>query len=158
MTSEQSGATVKNEYNIKNVKSFMGMDCPGYNLSLYKGSTKIADVINDGSGGCVDFRYVNKEVQTQFENMLKAFPKYYDSFYEKEVTMDDETFVCILLDEYETNKKFKRECKKKTLYRLKTDTPDQYWTMKMEFSQKVKDHLIKKHADNLLEIINEKYN
>jgi hypothetical protein len=157
MTSEQAISSVKKDYQIKNVKSFMGMDFPGYNLSLYKGKTKIAEVINDGSGGMTEFRYTNQEVKKEFETMLKSLPEYDDDFGEKSV-IDEEVFVYILLNEYEIEKKLKRECKKKTLYRLKGDATDQYRFVKFEFTPKVKEYLIKKYGDNLIEIANERFN
>jgi len=158
MTSEQAISSVKKDYQIKNVKTFMGMDFHGYNLSLYKGKTKIAEVINDGSGGMTYFQYTNQEVQKEFETMLKSLPKYYDSDFGEESEIDDETFVCILLDEYEFEKRLKRECKKKTLYRLKEYGPDQYGIIKSEFTPKVKEYLITKYRDNLVEIVNERFN
>lgn len=64
-------------------------------------------------------------------------------------------FVNELCDEYELKKKLKRECRTKTLFKLKGDKPDAHWVVKAPYSTELAARLRAKHGDNLVEIINE---
>lgn len=44
-------------YTVTKLKSFMGMDCPGFNATLCLDGKPVADVIDDGSGGCMNFHW-----------------------------------------------------------------------------------------------------
>tara|TARA_Y100001938_G_C8083160_1_gene430358 strand:- start:870 stop:1481 length:612 start_codon:yes stop_codon:yes gene_type:complete len=52
------------EFSLKGLKTFMGMDCPGINASLYFKGKKVAFLIDEGNGGCLNIDWVmiqNKE-------------------------------------------------------------------------------------------------
>lgn len=96
------------EYTVKKVRNFKGMDWDGYNADLHRDGRKVAFVIQDGSGGEPEFRFVSKEeeeILRQYcktlpprrynSKTLEADPNGDDSF---EVTMD--LFVGRLVDEF----------------------------------------------------------
>lgn len=46
-------------YEAKKVKNFMGQDCPGYNCDLIRDGMKVAEVVQDGSGGMTMVHWVD---------------------------------------------------------------------------------------------------
>jgi hypothetical protein len=50
----------KGVYTVKNVKSFLGQEGPGFNATLYKDGVSVAAIIDDASGGPVIFQWHNK--------------------------------------------------------------------------------------------------
>lgn len=59
-------------YTIKKLKSFMGMDCPGYNATLCLDGKPLAEVIDDGSGGGTMFHWLD------YKNRVEAVVLGYD--------------------------------------------------------------------------------
>ena len=47
-------------YQIKKIVSFNGMEGGGFNCDLYRGSTQVAEVIDDASGGDVHFYWTDQ--------------------------------------------------------------------------------------------------
>jgi hypothetical protein len=144
--------TVKKEdYSVKNVKTFQGMEGEGFNASLYRKNKKVAFVIDEGSGG--DFLYEwndrNKEevdihvITRQGEkHTFKGTPEE-KKFYELVETFPSETidlggkdhemkvsvdmFVGELIDKYE----FQKLTKKNYLFQIGDDIgTDNYQVIK----------------------------
>ena len=57
---------------VKNTKSFVGQEGHGFNADLYLGRVKLAFVIDDASGGPVDFQWYGKTREEQDANKEKA--------------------------------------------------------------------------------------
>jgi len=47
------------KYTVKNVKTFRGMEGEGYNATLYRDGKKVCEVIDDASGGEVNFQWAD---------------------------------------------------------------------------------------------------
>ncbi len=47
------------DYSVKSVKTFDGMEETGFNANLYRGSKKIASVIDSGDGGETNVRWLD---------------------------------------------------------------------------------------------------
>jgi len=133
------------KYEVKAVKGFMGSDCPGYNATLYRDGVKVALVINEGSGGeelveWVDRNAPRVEVQTTDHNgkpmTMRCTPeeaKLMEFLEGKKIDLGGKLgeseltlglFVAGLVDDFETIKRLKRVCSKKTLFRVKGDNED----------------------------------
>ena len=164
-------------YEVKNVKSFRGMEGHGYNASLYRDGNKVAFVIDEGHGGEVSFEWEDsmaprQRVQmknykgedfvrscTPEESILMEFMKGKKVDLGQgigEVDLDEGMFVGQLLDIYENNKRFNRICKAKTLFQVKGDKKDVYRTVPQPFSKRVKDYIVGKYGDQVEVILNEK--
>ena len=48
-------------YQVKKIVLFRGREGEGYNCNLYRGNAKVAEVIDDASGGEVDFNWTDLE-------------------------------------------------------------------------------------------------
>ena len=81
--------TISNsDFTLKGLKTFMGMDCPGINASLYYKGKKVAFLIDEGNGGCLNVEWkiecVNdrptvpaavKEAKIAMEDLINSLPK-----------------------------------------------------------------------------------
>jgi hypothetical protein len=66
-------------YTVKNIKTFNGMEGSGFNCNLYRDKTKIAEVIDDASGGMIIFYWADQEAPRVETNGVdyKDEPKIY---------------------------------------------------------------------------------
>jgi hypothetical protein len=142
------------KYEVKNVVSFMGRDMPGYNASLYRDGKKVAFVIDDGNGGCVDIQcnFTERELlDKHVEGMFYPDEKY------GQIPMGADGFIGMLVGEYEFDKAMKRRCKTSVCWRLKSQLPDQFFQSKKAFHPGVRAILEAKHGEDLDVIFNERY-
>lgn len=141
-------------YSVGAIKTFMGMDCPGYNAKLYRNGQAIAFVINDGNGGPTDFRGLTDEEEGLLQTHLQG--QTYE-FWGKTENHTIETFVGALIDTAVERKKMLRLCKTHTVYRLHSDQQvegqDQFWQIKLPFAERVLIHLKGKYGADLKEVL-----
>lgn len=143
-------------YSVKNVKKFSGHEGePCHSGSLYRGTKRIATFTEDTWGGPTILHFKPAEEEKLFQETVKALPPATFDFGagEQAMSYNDDMFIGELLEDFFLRK----DCKKKTLFRLKGDKSDQYWTVKVAFSPLVKVRLQERHGDDLVEIINERY-
>ena len=164
-------------YEVKNVKGFMGEDCPGFNATLYRDGQKVATVIDSGNGGMTDFHWVDWQaphVDIKFTNdegkevsfkwtpeeakLHEAIQGQTWSFEGKVMGQKStEMFVAELVGAFENDRRFKRLCKTQTLFHVKGDEEGSYRIIKAVYSKRVKDFLVTKYGDKVEAILNEKY-
>lgn len=147
-------------FEIKKVKKFMGMDCPGYNLDLWMNGQLIAHVVNDGSGGCTHFHYVDREgrpdraVEKTFEDYCKALPPEIQNdeqgkrLWPNGLPMDAELFVSMLFGRWEVEKKVRRDCAKHTCFKLPQDGDGQFRIQKnTPFGDAIKARILSRYPN-----------
>ena len=152
-------------YTIKGLKSFIGNEGYGYNVSLYRDGKKVAFVIDDASGGEVDFQWLDWKGGRSLEEMTllkflegKMSPPCWEG--DTESQMDTSAFVAGLIDDYEHRQKLIRRCKTKTVFRLVGDEEGSYREAPVKFTPKVKENLLAtlaKQGKELAEIYNETF-
>lgn len=171
-------------YTIKGYKSFIGNEGHGYNLTLCRDGVKVAFVIDDASGGEVDFQWADrgkhKDVEvptrdgkgvahlfsgTPEEAKLYAFlkgkmtPPMFEGDTERQTTPD--IFVAGLIDALEKEKaeqKLWKLCRTCTLIRITGDAEDAYRVVKAPLTDKVRAALTaqaKKSGKEVIEWIND---
>jgi len=168
------------EYTLKSIKTFRGMDGQGMNATLYRDGVKVALVIDDGCGGeihleWVDYQaprvtvpWVNYEGQPCEIRCTPEASKLYEFLRgktwnigkmfgkaDKEIQVDIGIFIGELADKTINENRFKRLCKSKTLFRLKTDEKDCWRTLKSPFNQQVKDLIMREFGSQVESIMNE---
>lgn len=141
-------------YTVCKVKFFRGRDGYGFNAELLKDGKKIAFVIDEGCGGCLHYEWVDIKERDVLCEYVKTLPSLKTKF--GDISADIDLYVSRLADDYETGKKFKRLCKTKTIFRLKSDNEDAYRMINRHFDSAVKVFLLKKYGESLGEIVNEK--
>jgi len=142
--------------NIKMLKS-MSKETACFTASLYIDGVSIGRVENQGCGGPTHIAISNREANQKFEEHVKSLPPVTSEYFKDGLPMTTELFVDLLLEKWEELQALKRATKKSTLFRLKNETykRGEWLTLKVVFSPKVKESLIKKHGTNLGEIANE---
>ena len=109
---------LKSDYEIKGLKTFMGMEGYGVNASLYYKGKKMAFIIDGGNGGCLDIDWnwgnkndkpyvptIVKEAKTYLESLVNTLPK--KSMWEK-YDFDGEGVMNALVDDYLAKQDFRK--------------------------------------------------
>ena len=109
---------LKSNYEIKGLKTFMGMEGYGVNASLYYKGKKIAFIIDDGNGGCLNIDYLDAKkysyVPPHITEFLKTLPSFTNKeqgfeFREDEIDrIDEEDFCNILINHKLDQREFKK--------------------------------------------------
>jgi hypothetical protein len=157
-------------YEVKAVKTFMGMDCPGYNATLYRGKKKVAFVIDNGNGGCLSIHWVdvNEERIVHHTTNYKGEPHSYkvtpeekllldhcaslpdEEFMGEPMSISDEIFIGGLVDHYENQKWLKRQCRTKTLFTTPDCKEGEYRTIKNKFEPRIKEYIMDKYPEAVI--------
>jgi hypothetical protein len=171
------------DYTVKNIKSFMGTDMPGYNATLYCDGKAVADVINDGGGGETDIHwkdYKQPSVSVPWKNYkdepftINCTPeeaKLYEFLRGKTWSMPEidskvhqhepDTYIGELVEDVENQKRItathKRWIKTKVVIKLKDAPEGTYRTFTTPFTKKSKDFIVNKYGDQIEYFLNEKY-
>lgn len=142
-------------YSVAKVKSFRGTDGYGFNVDLLKDGRRIAFVIDEGCGGCLHFEWLDIKDKGVLEEHVKTLPPLKSQY--GDMVLDIDLFVSSLVDEHESEKKLKRLCRTKTLFRLKADEVGSYRVINRQYDEKVKDFIKGKYGDGVEVIYNEKH-
>ena len=132
--------SVKNfgDYAVKSVKSFHGRDGKGFNANLFRGSKKVAALIDSGNGGIVSIHWM-AQGDTE-EGLLDAHIKTLDPVdyegCENPLVIDAGWFVTDCVTQWERERdirKMKKQCQTKTLYRTSDQKKGEYYIMNTPF-------------------------
>ena len=171
------------KYEVKGVKSFPGHDgALGFSANLYRDGKKVASVFDSAHGGCYEYRWVDweapkvvvkKGINPEKKYEYKGTPeeaklaehikgmKYTCPYSKKEYDLGEDMFVGGLVDEYESEKKFKRVCRTKTVVKLKSDDEGAFTTFNVKYngaqSKEGLEKWAEKNGEEIVEIVNERY-
>lgn len=134
-----------------------------YTAELCLDGVKVADASNRGTGGSDDYYFKDQKVRKAMEDYAKSLPPHANPYDPANpFPADLEWLISDLLEKHEAERheakvlaQKKRWCAKETVFRLKGDKEGNYRTVKHVFDQKVKEFIVKKYGDQLLEILNE---
>ena len=165
------------EYNVKNIKSFMGTDGHGFNATLYRGKKRVATLIDSGCGGEVNIQWLDwKKEHVEIENRvggkvykfggtpeeknlydhINSLPNEPSEYFEDGLGVDTGFFLGTLVGETDENNRLRRLCKKKTVVRMKENDKD-YVVYKTSFSPEFKKSLEQHHQGGIFEFVNERF-
>ena len=151
---------------LRNVKEYAGLshDSIAFNAELWIDGKLAAHVEDDGHGGAVFFRYVDRmhgksKFETAFNAWVAAMPPTSADDDFGPMDMDAELRVSQELDRVNLEKVTKRKCARNTLIRLVGDGEHEYRTFKpaRKYTPAFAAQLREKHGDNLIEILNERF-
>ena len=108
-------------YHVKKIVMFNGIEGEGYNCNLYRDKTKIAEVINDASGGDVNFYWTDQgspRVETNGIDPYKDEPRVFKD------TPEESLFrtYCLGLPKWDCNGKMVHRCMDIAIEDLVNDT------------------------------------
>lgn len=174
------------EYSVKNIKTFRGMEDTGYNSTLYRDGKKVANADYEGNGGSVRIDWLDYEaprVEIQFIDYQdnpatrmgtpeeKIFTEHLDSLprrpvpddwpslqekYPDGMRVDEDEFIGDLIAKFEDEKWLKRNCKTKTVCRIRGAGEGEYAVFKVPFNAETKAKILE-HNDDIEEFMNERY-
>ena len=164
------------DFSVKAVKTFRSHDGGGFACNLYMKTKKVAEVVDDGWGGGLQFHWLDfkcpkvqitkKDNEETFSyngtpnekilvELINDLPPIED--YGMVMSQDLDTFVGDLVNNHLQEKEFKRKCKNKTLVITKDLRDGEYSVYSRPYSPEMKTWLEKSLGDNLVKIINEDY-
>ena len=135
-----------NRYTVRNVKTFLGTEGYGFNATLCRDGKPVAFVIDDANGGCFHFQWTSPIEEAALEAVCKQTPP--TDFEGLSIVHKADRFLSQLVDNYENDKRLKRIAKKKTLFRVKGDSPDEWRTLNA-MGEKASAYLVKKYGEQL---------
>jgi hypothetical protein len=95
-------------YQVKKIRLFNGREGGGFNCNLYRGNAKVSEVIEDGSGGEVDFNWTDQELTRVETNGIdyKDEPRVFKD------TPEESLFrtYCLGLPKWDCNGKMVHQC------------------------------------------------
>jgi len=133
-------------YTVRNVKTFIGMEGHGFNATLCRDGKPIAFVIDDANGGCLHFQWTIPAEEAVLEAVCKQMPP--TEFEGMSITYNPDRLLSRLVDDHENDKRLKRIAKKKTLFRVKGDDPDEWRTLNIT-GKTASLYLAKKYGEQL---------
>ena len=144
-------------FDIKKFKSFQGHEGMGFNLELWVDGVKACFVIDDANGGEAHYRWLDRGIMARVKAHVDALP-IVPSVTEDEKSLwpqgrkqDMDGFVDCLINEFAHDRRLRRLCKTKTVFRLPTDKPDIFHTLNVPYPEG------RRHIPANAEVLNEKY-
>lgn len=150
---------------VRKVKTFMGMDCPGYNCELLFNGKPVACVVQDGSGGETQIEWKSPEDEKTVLAWAKSLPmpdmsdvggttlpESHDKtgFFRLDVAIEE------AIAKQDMDKRLKRMCKKKTIFLLPGEVIAKgYRSLNIPWGPKAKEFLAKKFPK--AKVLNEEY-
>ena len=114
-------------YEVKNVKTFIGMEGYGFNTNLYCDGKKVAFVIDSAHGGCYDYEWVNDAARVKAEAYVKTLPGV--EMYGTKLEMDMDIFMSELIDAYEEKKRIAKMKKTRVVFKTLDCGPGEVYTI-----------------------------
>lgn len=162
-----STTTATEQYSLRRVKTFRGMDGQGLNAKLVKSGKVMAFILDEGRGGEMRFDWMDltKEKSAE-EDLWNAFiaeekAKLDDTkkdecgFTERSI-FDGATWVNKKVDDLLNDKRFRRICKTHVVYQVGADVRTAQF-YKIKGGTDVIAHLRQKYAAQKLRILNEEF-
>ena len=156
----------KELFTLRALKTYprLSTDSEAFSATLYFDGKKFADVIDDGHGGCVNVRILDRSDEKPFYDWIKAQPeRRYEADVEFgmeafSVPFDGEHLVEDLVGAELERRDWVKACKKGIVFTRKgEENAGKYWTIRGTFSAGAASHLREKIGDELDEIINERF-
>lgn len=169
-------------YKVAKVKTFKGREGEGFNADLIRDGKKVAEIINDASGGCLDFHWLDFAATrvdvnwTGYHNdpvVLHCTPQeaaLYEFLRGKTWTLDlaghdadnspvqhdPESYASELVGKFLDDKRFRRMCKTQTLFRLMGDEVGAWRVIKAQYTLVLKERMQARYP-TIVEVLNETY-
>lgn len=100
------------EYALKNVKTFKGMEgCGGFNASLYKDGKKVADVVDDDSGGPILFHFTERNDREDYTSFVSE-RTYFCNYSKERVSHNVDTYTATMVSVFLLKKRITIALKK----------------------------------------------
>lgn len=128
---------------VKKVKTFNGMEGPGFECYAAVDGSICAHVLDEGCGGPMWWQVLDADVLKSYAASIGA-P---DAVQGQAVRLDSklDEAVAAAVDEWEWQRKAKRISRTRTLFRLPTDPAHEWRTLNAVYSDQTRDHIRAKY-------------
>lgn len=166
---------------IKRLKTAPGKEGMIFSCSLWWNSEMVADIHNDGNGGNTIIKWQRSRYQARIKDYLDRLllDQNYEAFGHSDETLLSmgaskrdvkrfqkklhsqaldqllEAHLDYLISLKKKEKFFKTLCKERTVFRLRSDKPDEYHQIETPFDSLVKKWLEQKYGDTIALVYNE---
>jgi hypothetical protein len=106
-------------WELRNIQTYprLSEETTAFNASLYHGGNKVADIKNDGQGGCNVYYYTHGPGRAAFVTFIKGLPPICD-WDSGDGPERDDIWCSKQLDRWEDAKWLRRNCKKHIVLRI----------------------------------------
>jgi len=156
------------DYSIKGVKTFRGIDGHGLNATLYRGTKKVALILDEGCGGemrfdFLDFKHGESKEEGLFdifiaEQKLRTDDTKKDEFgHTERFYFDAARWVNTLVDNMANDKRFRKACKTKTLFQVGDKIGSGDFICIKGVDAGAREYIQKKYAGEKIRILNDEF-
>jgi len=138
-------------FSLRAVKTFNGMEGAGFNATLLLNGKAVAEATDSGDGGMVWFRWSNQEAKERFGLLAGSFTW---TLQDRTGTYDIGMLVSAMVDDYLNEKRLKRLCQTKTLYKLDGDAEEEWRVIKVKYNDEVMAYLKNRFGSGLVAVAN----
>lgn len=136
----------------------LSQETNAYAADIWIDGKKVGEARNDGGGGETIIHIMPRALHEKAEAFCKAMP----NEPEHDLEMNLELYIDLMAEQMIRNqeelKQYKRWCKKETVFRVKGDPAGEWRTIKKQpYEPRVAEAIRKKYADQLEEILNERF-
>ena len=141
---------------LKKVKSHMGQDSMSFTAEVWIDGELAGTALNGGSGG--ENTYYPWQLRVRLDEYARTLPrKVWDAGTASEFScdMDADLLLDDIMVQMETEKKLKRWCKTKVVFRTPAMPQDEYSVCPGPYTERMKAVILSKHPDAA--IVNERF-
>jgi hypothetical protein len=133
-------------YSVRNIKTFTGMEGPGFSATLCRDGRPVASVLNEAVGADFRFQWKSNAEEATLRDLCAKVTL--PAVQGTDVAYDADMLICRLVDGHEDNKRLRRIAKEKTLFRLKGDAAGDWRTLNV-VGPRAAQHLADKYGEQL---------
>lgn len=142
---------------LKNIKFLETSRGVAFTASIYLDGKRVGTVENSGTGGCNNYHWKDDKAGKAITEHAESQPPLPSEHFPEGLPMDIDLFIDTLIEKQETEKQYKKWCKTKTVFRLKSTPEGECLTVARPYNPNIKKALKQKYGAELVEIINERF-
>jgi hypothetical protein len=144
---------------LRRIKVFeeMSRETEAFTAELWVDGKKLGHVMNDGGGGASNIEVADRPRLDAVEAYAAALPSAKSDDFAEGLPMDLDFYLALLLERHLEEKHERALCQKHIVLQLKNAPPGQYACYKEAYSPQAVAALRKRHGENLLCIVNDRY-
>lgn len=150
-----------NPYSVSRLKTFRGMEGPGFNATLTRDGKRVCEAIDQGDGGEVWYEFVSKAEEDAYsafvERLRSTIPpgaKFYDTPERDLFSRDILTEEIVIA--FEVRRKMRRDCRTCVVFQVGDQIGSgDYFKFKVPYSPRAAEEIRRRHPGKAVRIVNE---
>jgi hypothetical protein len=130
----------------RGVKTWQGTEGAGYQATLYIDGVRAALVTDDGHGGALRWHWLRPELEDLYRRHAESRPPYVDpKVCPDGLPMTPDLYVAEIVEEALAERRLKRWCRTKTVYRLPGHPRGEWRIINVAYSPAVRGWILDRH-------------